>query len=369
MRIEITSEPQDAALRAWFQPMLEQGSTYCAPNLQTNVAFVRTPHVELPLSFNDTEWDNSWICSPWTQYISYARQEIAWNVPRWISCLTGVLLTALGRWLRRADFNRVVMVNNWLLSTTPWPNWPAEELPELLQTLRERWPNHAIIFRSLNRHESAPLLEQLTRARVMLIPSRQVWWFAPDSLSVEKSRDYRKDVKLLRRPDLELIPHDGLRAEDFPRLSELYRQLYLEKYSYYNPQFSSEWLRYMHANDLLHFTALREPGGPLVGVEAYGVINGVLTSPFVGYDLSKPKEWGLYRRLAVLPIVEARRRQMPLNLSAGVGRYKALRGGEATLEYIAVELRHLPAYRRRPWRVVQWISQNMLAPVVTRWQL
>ncbi len=86
----------------------------------------------------------------------------------------------------------------------------------------------------------------------------------------------------------------------------------------------------------------------------------------VGYDTSLPKSLGLYRRLAVVPVLEARRRGIPLNLSAGVGRFKALRGGEPVMEYLAVHDRHLPRWRRRPWTCIDWISSKILAPHVQK---
>jgi len=198
------------------------------------------------------------------------------------------------------------------------------------------------------------------------VPSRQVWWYGAGSAPVAKSPDFRKDVRLLRRGDLTVVPDEELRADDFPALLALYDSLYLGKYSRHNPQFTGEWLRHLHTEKLARFTALRDAAGTLVGVEACAVLNGILTSPIVGYDLGLPKSLGLYRRLAALPILEGRRLGLPLNLSAGVGRYKALRGGEAVMEYIGVCDRHLPLSRRLPWKVIGWISRKILAPYVTR---
>lgn len=66
----VLPEPETEPLRRWFRPILEHGSTFCAPNLQTEFAFLRTPTMELPITINETEWDNSRICSPWNQLAS-----------------------------------------------------------------------------------------------------------------------------------------------------------------------------------------------------------------------------------------------------------------------------------------------------------
>lgn len=362
--VTISSRPEDDTMRRWFRPLLEHGTAFCAPNAVTTPAFLRTARIELPVSVNETEWDNSWICSPWNHYITYAKEEISRATGGAVSWVASKSLDGIGAWFQRAEFNRVVMVNNWLLSTNPWPKWGAGDLPEMLDALIARWPEHAIIFRSLNSRESGPLLDRLKKSGARLVPSRQVWWYDAHSPAVLRSRDLRHDLRLLKRGDLEIVPHEAISPQDFPALVQLYAQLYLGKYSRHNPQFTEAWFRHLHAEGLARFTALREPTGRLVGVEACSALHGVLTSPIVGYDISLPQSLGLYRRLAALPIEEARKLDLPLNLSAGVGRYKALRGGEAVMEYLGIYDRHLPAKRRRPWRCVHLLSNHLLAPYV-----
>lgn len=364
--VTLSEAPQDDLLRRWFRPLLKRGTAWCAPNLETTPAFLRVGEIELPLTVNEAEWDNSWLCSPWTHYITYAREEIGRAVGPVTSVLGGALLGGLGAWFRKAEINRVVMVNNWLHSTNPWPRWPAEDLPAVLEAMTQRWPGHAIVFRSVNPKESAPLLAALDRAGAMLVPSRQIWWYEAGSEAVSKSPDFRKDVRLLRRGDLGIVPHEAIDETDFETLTKLYSRLYVEKYSRQNPRYTADWLGHLHRENLARFTALREPGGRLVGVEACSELHGVLTSPIVGYDLDLPRELGLYRRLAAVPVLEAMKRGIPLNLSAGVGQFKALRGGEAVMEYLGVYVRHLPSARRAPWRAVHELSARLLAPHVRK---
>ena len=261
------------------------------------------------------------------------------------------------------------MINNWLLSTTPWPAWDAENLPFVIDAITERWPDHALVFRSLNPKESVPLMAALSKRGAKLIPSRQVWYYEPDSTAVENSPDFRKDVRLLSGDDFELVPHEAIIPADFPALQKLYDDLYIGKYSRHNPDFTSQWFQHLHQENLARFSAIRGPDRSFVGVEASCELNGVLTSPIVGYDLERPKSLGLYRRLAALPILEGRRRNLPLNLSAGVGRFKAHRGGEAVMEYLGVYDRHLPLSRRLPWQFISDISTRVLAPYVRRRRL
>jgi hypothetical protein len=228
-----------------------------------------------------------------------------------------------------------------------------------------KWPSHALVFRSLNERESGPLIQALGLAGARLIPSRQVWWFEPGSKAVDRSRDLRKDMNLLRRGDVRLVRSSDLRMSDFPRIKELYDQLYLHKYSRWNPRYSEKWLSHLWEEGLLQYTGLQY-GNQWAGVEACGEINGVMVSPIVGYDLRLPKSLALYRRLAALPVLDARERGIVLNLSAGVGKFKRLRGGEPLMEYVAVVDSHLPSERILPWRFIEAFSRAVLAPAVRR---
>ena len=279
------------------------------------------------------------------------------------------MLRGLGRWLHRADFNRVVMVNNWLMSTNPWPKITGHALAPMIEALRLRWPEHALVFRSLTDGIDQPVIDALRCAGARLIPSRQVWWFDPDSKAVKHATNWKRDVRLLHSSDLERVPHDELRDDDFEVLAALYHELYLGKYSRHNPVYSAAWLRHLWQQRLLRFTALRQPGGGLIGVEACGVIHGTMVSPVVGYSLQSPLDLGLYRRLAAVPVLAAQEARVPLNLSAGVGRFKATRGGQPLMEYIAVLDAHLPASRRAPWQLIETISRQVLAPLTQRWGL
>ncbi|MBU6302595.1 MAG: hypothetical protein KGS60_13650 [Verrucomicrobia bacterium] len=365
----IADEPVDQALRGWFGPLLRHGTLWCAPNLETRCAFLRVGDREFPLTVNDREWENSWVCSPYTHYVSYAREEVTRAMPGAIGIPFALLLSGLGAWFRAARLNQVVMVNNWLMSTNPWPDEEPVWLKKGIEALQRRWPDHALVFRSLNGKENPALLEALRRSGARLIPSRQIWWFDPRSDRVLHSRDLRKDARLLQRNDLQRIRHEEFRESDFPRLAFLYEDLYGNKYSRHNPRYTAEWLHHLWEGNHLRFTALREETGRIAGVEACGLIHGVMVSPIVGYDLQVSRDAGLYRRLAAIPVLEARKLGVPLNLSAGVGRFKALRGGEPIMESIAVIDSHLPIGRRVPWRFIEGLSRGLLAPVVRRLKL
>ncbi|MEL7266894.1 MAG: hypothetical protein AAFP69_19075, partial [Planctomycetota bacterium] len=58
-----------------------QPSEHCSevvrliPNVHTKTALLRAGDSVLPVTINDVQHDNSWVCSPYTAAISYAGEE------------------------------------------------------------------------------------------------------------------------------------------------------------------------------------------------------------------------------------------------------------------------------------------------------
>ncbi len=92
-----------------------------------------------------------------------------------------------------------------------------------------------------------------------------------------------------------------------------------------------------------------------------------MTQPVFGYDTGKPQKLGLYRLLSLHVLEEGRRLGLRLNASGGVGEFKRLRGGIATLEYNAVYQRHLPPARQRPWRLLKRLLDAVAVPVIQKY--
>lgn len=137
-----------------------------------------------------------------------------------------------------------------------------------------------------------------------------------------------------------------------PRLAELHRLLYVQKHSSLNAEYTSLFFETAWRNRFLEFQALRKDGC-IDGFTCWFELNGFLVSSLTGYDTTRPIESALYRRVCALGTEEARRRQMPINLSAGAGRFKLHRASRPSVEYDAVFDRHLPAHRRGGWALLK----------------
>lgn len=353
----------DPFLAPWLQGLLEKESSHWAANVNAQMARIDCAGYSFPLTINETEWDNSYVCSPYTAFVSYAKEELVKLQSPILERALEQFIALLSRLLRLGQINRVVHINNWLLSTNLYPDWQGEDAELLHERLRGTYPDHVLIFRSLNYLTNPKLLGKLEQLGYRLLPSRQVYFFQGPNLKQHKN--YLRDLRLLRRTtDYQIVGHEELKETDFPRLAELYAQLYLDKYSRHNPAFTESLLKLWHRHKCLTMTGLRHPNGRLDGIVGMWERNGVTTVPLVGYEMSVPQSVGLYRMLMAVAIEDVHRRKNTLNLSAGASHFKRLRGGRPVLEYSAVYYRHLGGSRRLVWGLLDMVLSYLAAPLM-----
>lgn len=358
------SETASRFLRAMTSASIEA----LVRNVRTELSAIETSGALFPLTVSHARDDSSYVCSPYTTYVSYAHEELPKLGHPPLERALGAVIKTTGAVLDRGRIDDVVFVNNWLLSTNLYPrSWRGDDLDELTRRCVARWPEHAIAFRSLNEAQNRELLARFSDRGWLLLPSRQVYLFDGKSGGFADRHNTKVDLTLLSRGD-EIVPHERLEAHDFDRLEQLYRMLYLDKYSYLNPQYTAEFLRAAHATGWIRFTALRRDGS-IDGVLGTFEVDGTITAPIVGYDTGAPKRRALYRRLMALVLRETLERKLMLNLSSGAAGFKRLRGGEPSIEYTAVYDRHLPMTRRAVWRSLAALVDRVGVPLLRRYEL
>lgn len=359
--------------RRFLVPLLSGPSESLVPNIRTTLYALRLRDGIVPITVNDAEYENSYVCSPYTHYVSYARQELYLLNSRAARLASGGLLGALGLLLRGGAFNRVAHVNNWLLSTNLYPKFTGEDADETMRLLLERFPTHAIVFRSLCRTTNGELMDELRRRGFRLVPSRQIYMLRPDDRQSSNAKArwlLKRDYALLAKRGYEAVGPERLTESDMPRLAELYRMLYLDKYSEHNPQFGAPFFRLAWEQGLLAFHALRgKETGRLDAVLGYYCRNGVMTTPIFGYDTTLPRETGLYRMLSAVLIELARANGALLHESSGAAQFKRNRGAGAEIEYSAVYDRHLPFRRRAGWLLLEKLLNGVGVPLLQKYKL
>src|SRR5262249_9093987 len=163
---------------------------------------------------------------------------------------------------------------------------------------------------------------------------------------------FKSDLKFLKESKYSIFSFEELPEEELPAVLNLYRALYIHKYSTINPQFNVNFIKNAAKNGILHIKVIKENNDP-VGVVGNYYQNGVMISPFFGYDPAKSEKKGVYRVLSTLLMLDAQKLQAHFNQSAGGSFYKKIRRAQGHFEYTAVYHRHLPLHRRLPWNLLK----------------
>jgi hypothetical protein len=359
--------------RRVLTPLVREGASKYIANVNAEVRVLVAGPLVLPVAVVDGPSQMShpsYVVSPTSHYVDYAKREVELElhdrpllrrvIPPLLECFRPLL-----RW---GQIEKAVYVNNWLLSTNLYPHCPPETLLALHALLRKTFPRHALVFRSVNRELNGELGKELRAVGYRAIFSRQVYLLDPRTGAHRHKKSFQKDRGLARRTPYAWIDASALADGDCPRLKRLYDDLYIDKYSPYNPQFTEEFFRESLRSGWLELWAMKCEGR-IDGVLGFVRRQGVMTTPLIGYDRSLPEERGLYRLISLKLIEEAGRRGLVLHQSSGASKFKMHRGSEASIEYSYVFDRHLPHRRRLPWQVLAGLSEYVAEPLMRRFGL
>lgn len=333
--------------RLYVDTLQSLGLSNAIGNVQTQLDTIMIEGQPVPTTLNDTEYGNSYVCSPYTAYISYAEDELELIQSKGQRRLFRGAIRLADKLLKWARINQTLSINNWLVSTNLPPNWSADTIPDLTHRLVQRYPQHSFNIRSLNWHNNAALMQSLQENGWLLIPARQVYLFDNQDRQWWQRSHTKRDQSLLRKTALkQVLPCEHL-EDDFVDIRACFNKLFIEKHSHFNPQFSAEYLFQMHKHGLMKFYSFRDPEGDKI-VASIGLFTQqeIITTPMVGYDTSLPKELGLYRLLMAVLLKETYESGQMMNLSSGAGNFKRARGGVPTIEYTAFYTKHLSCRRK-----------------------
>ncbi|MBS2039210.1 hypothetical protein JST97_29775 [bacterium] len=317
------------------------------PELSRLVSNLRTRldcFEQWPITINEGEYDNAYTASFYNTYITYLAKELG-PLPGPARLGLRALLKLLGAGFRFCQVNKMVQLNNWLLSTNPVPPEFPQRWPQLVQ----RFPGHALVFRSLNEGFHQPLLERFASEGWQLLPSRLIYRFDGRKADFLRKHDLRRDRRLLEDGRFQWLGHELFEAGHWGQVSELYNELYRGKYPTENPAFTGEFFKLCAERLGWRILLLQDSAGQSLGVTGWWLRHQQLIGTVVGYRLGLPREWGLYRRLMTRVLLEAAEQGRWLNMSSGAGAFKRSRGGLATMEYMAIYHRHLSPIRRLPF--------------------
>ena len=252
--------PDGAYAQRALGPLVRYQPQHFIDNVQAEVRVLLAGHTVLPLVIADpAAQHNSYVCSPTTHYIDYALREMELELSDQplLASAAKTLLHGFRPLLRWSRIERVVYVNNWLLSTNLYPPLSAVMLAAIQRSLLAAFPQHALVFRSVNDGLNDALRAPLQRLGYRAIFSRQVYVLDPRDASYTRKTSYRKDLSLAKRTPYRWVDRERLSPNDAERMHALYTDLYIRKYSQFNPQFNQHFMRAVLEHGWLQPFALR----------------------------------------------------------------------------------------------------------------
>src|SRR5690554_6119058 len=171
--------PDGQYAKSYLVPFLRNRSVDYIHNVDTELYIMLVDNHILPITVNVSEYENSYVCSPYTHYVSYAQQELIMLQSPVIERLLSVVLAGVGLLLKSTKANKVVHVNNWLLSTNLYPSLSKQLIADIIPFLAQRFPDHYIVFRSLDNELNPQAIEAHRQIGSRLIPSRQIYFLKP----------------------------------------------------------------------------------------------------------------------------------------------------------------------------------------------
>lgn len=357
--------PAAASERAYLEAFGREDSRALISNLRTQVMGLRSGERIFPITVNEAEYGDAYVCLPHTAYALYARDELRIeNAGAWTPAL-GLLASSAGALLRAARVNKIANLDNWMLSTNLHGDWQGEDVSEIRRVLTERFPDHMIAVRCLNDWSDSALLRRFREDGWKLLPARQI--YVMDDLVAEWAphRDAKRDLDLLAHTPCKIDTLEILHPGDAKRIADLYALLYLDRYSKLNPAFTEAYVEATHRAGILQYRGLRDPDGGLVAVAGCLVRGTILTAPIVGYDTMRPASEGLYRMTSALFARLAMERGLRLNGSAGAASFKRNRGARPVVEYTAFFVDHLSPFRRSVISAVGAALNRLAVPLVS----
>lgn len=347
----------------YLAPMIKNGVKKYIKNIDTDLKILKINDILLPININEAEYKNSYTSSLYVHYVSYTKEELYELKNPVLEFILKAALDILGCFYKLFKIDKVIYVNNWFLSTNLYLELSKEQYEKITKFLKEKYPNHAIVFRSLNENLLNREISYLKDLGYKMLGSRQVYIFDCNKRACLKGKDKNKlykDIRLLKNSEYKVIDMENSYTK---QTLKLYNQLYLDKYSKYNPQFSEEYIKLCNENNLLNFKLLSKDN-KINAVLGYYKRNNIMTTPIFGYDTTLPKDEGLYRMLSAQLVLESEQNGCTINMSSGASKFKIYRGAISSLEYSALYYSHLPFYRKLGYKLLFFVINKIAIPLI-----
>ncbi|WP_414052126.1 GNAT family N-acetyltransferase [Macrococcus animalis] len=337
--------------KGYIQYMME-GIHRGIENVHARVEVILLNGQLIPYSVKEGGSKDSWIHSFTGQYIDEMVSEV--NRMEMMGALRTLAyqLLNIGRRLLGLTGEKTVTVFPSFMSTTMYEEFQFDQIQEVTRILVARFPKHAIVYRTLNDKFHQDKMQELNDIGYKEMISRAIYIFDPSEAHTKNERkDLKKDMKRFEKSGYTFT--NEIREDEFSQLMPLYKQVYLDKYSDFNPHYTEDFFKYLYKEMGLTWFVIKDDDRIIsfMGVSQTG---SVLFPAYFGMDQSAK---GLYFMTSGLLYHFAKDNDYAINNSAGAKDYKLARGSRPHLEYHYIYYKHL--------KLVPFMSYYLFTKVAT----
>ncbi len=312
--------------------------------------------------------NNCYVVSPNGMIINYSKVELHKINNSVLIFIMRMVINLFSSFLSFFKIDKIQTLNNYMLSTNFFSDsWKDIDVRVLAKMAVKRHPDHTLAIRSINKTQNNEILTNLLKNGWIRIVTRQVYIFPSFNL---KKRDSVRDLELLKSEKYIFTAPDINNIKHFKIAESLYNELYLQKYTQENIQYTSLYMQKLCKENLLHLRLLLDTEqNKFVAVVGLIGDNITVTAPIVGYEIERPSEDALYRRCLIYIIKYAHDNNLFLNISSGAPSFKLNRGAVPEIEYMLINTQHLSLGRRILWSVLSLISLYIYKPILQKYKL
>ena len=279
----------DRSIQIWIE-LIQHSIQRYIDNIDCDIRLLVDKDLALPIVIPNAQYDNSYVCSPYAQYIKYGYREIDIELkdkPLYRKTSKNIL-ALFEKITNRDTFDNVIFVNNWLVSTNLYPSISIDQIHRVKAFLIKKFPNKAIIFRSISEVLNPAVCQILESEGFQKIVSRQVYIVDPKKEIYKKKKAFKEDLRLSRkRKEYAWIKSTDLSREEIERVKKFYDDLYIQNTPLSIHTSYSFFEKSIQENGLVIFS---KKGNQIEACFGYINKNGIMTSPIIGYNFELPQK-------------------------------------------------------------------------------
>lgn len=360
-----------STFKNYFAPLIKKGVKLHIENVDVEQVILVHGTELIPMSIaQQKKKSQAYVASNIGQYFDYPIEEFQRFeiVKGWKKTFSILSLRVLRKFSSVLKIDECVFINSFLLSSNLCPK-NYEEIPELIAYLKNKYPNKCFVFKGVSPEYNEKLFVDLSQSKFKPVFSRELYFISKTDDKYQKKRAFIRDRKHAdKRTDILWDSNDKLDQNEKSQFLKFYEDLYIGKYSNLNPKYTIEFLNNIAEGGFFRIGSLKK-GNDFLGAQVLFQRDGMITTPFIGYNRDLPQEMGIYRILNYYLMDKASKSDLNLNLSSGAAEFKKQRGGVSGIEYNMVFVDHLHFLRKLPWIILGFIGRRFVIPNLSKVKL